>query len=318
MNNKVNAVQITTTSSTENRRGLLAWLLTLSAALISLPSPLPAQTAPLVRLFEDSQSRDYEPPSPGEVQRAEYLFRQALIGVIGAEQRAAWASLGFQTERVSEGDQVFTVIRERPDRRQGRGFYVLNTSKAGAPILQAPHALNDKHTGMIAIGLLTSGRFAAGAWSTAPRRHQNDDDETVTDSDMAHQSESYFVAFTRAAAQALPASAILQLHGFSNTKRKTEPGRKASAIVSAGERQITPAVQEAARCLRTQVAEPVLTYPDEVKELGALTNEIGELLRKLGRSSFVHIEMAPRLREQLNKDGELRQRISACLAQVRP
>jgi hypothetical protein len=318
MSNWVNPVQTALTPTTKSHQGFLAWLLWLSVALLGLPPPVLAQVAPLARLFEESQSQAYEPPSPGELQRAEYLFRQALIGVIGAEQRAAWASLGFQIERISDRDQVFTVIRERPDRRQGRGFFVLGAPTAGAPILQAPHALNDKHTGLIAIGLLTSGRFAAGAWSTAPRRYQNEDDATVTDSDMAHQVDSYFTAFTRAAAQAQPSSAILQLHGFSNAKRKTEPGRKASAIISAGEKQNTSAVQETVRCLRSQIAEPVLSYPEDVKELGALTNEIGELLRKLGRSSFVHIEMASGLREHLHKDDGLRQRIGACLARVRP
>lgn len=289
--------------------------------LLALLSPilLAAQPTSLNRLFATSQTRTYQPPSPEELKQAESLFRQAFSGPLLPEQEAAWAVLGFEVLRVTEkNERVFTVIRERRDQRQGRGFYVFSTAPAGVPILQAPHALNDEHTGAIAIGLFVNNPFAAGAWSTAPRRHQTEDGETTTNSDMAHQSDSYFIAFSRAAALARPNSAILQLHGFSTAKRKTAAGRRAGVIVSAGQHESTPALTQTVDCLRDGLNAPVLAYPQEVRELGARTNEIGEMLRTFNRSSFVHIEIAQPLRSQLRADAELRQRIGACLAGVRP
>lgn len=293
------------------------WWIGLVALLAWLPPAGAAQQSPLNRLLQDSQTKAYQAPSPDELKQVEYLFRQAFTGAARPAQRAAWAALGFTVERVTEKQQVFTVIREQPNQRQGRGLYIFALAAAGAPILQAPHALDDKHTGAIAIALLAEGGFMAGAWSTAPRRYENEDDEVVKDSDMAHQPDSYFIAFSRAAAAAQPASAILQLHGFSNAKRKTDIGRRANVIVSAGQHQPTPAAEQVAGCLRN-LMNYALLYPTEVKELGALTNQIGQALRTLERSSFVHIEMNQPLRDQVNADPSVRQRVGACLLKAHP
>ncbi|HRD68087.1 MAG TPA: hypothetical protein PKY50_18275 [Candidatus Competibacter sp.] len=288
-------------------RGWLAVLLALSAPALA------ARPATLESLFRDSQGRDYQPPSPDELRQAEQLFQRAFAGQV---ETADWAALGFQVERLTEQGGVLTVIRESPDQRRGRGFYAFAAPLAGAPILQAPHALSDRYTGIIAVKLFASGRFAAGAWSTAPRAYQDDDEDV--DADMAHRPDSYFVAFSRAAAVSRPAGAVIQLHGFAAEKRKTGAGRKAGAIVSASQRQPTPAAEGIARCLGGAFAEPVLLYPLQVKELGGLTNQIAQTLRMLGHSGFVHLELAQPLREQLHRDAEARQRFGTCLAGARP
>lgn len=289
-------------------RGWLALLLAI------WPLALAAQPTTLENRFRESQGRDYQPPSSDELRQAEQLFQRAFAGRIEATE---WAALGFQVERVTENDRVFMVIREQPNQRRGHGFYTFAAPMTDAPILQAPHALSDQHTGVIALHLFAEGRFAAGAWSTAPRRYQDDEDQTV-DADMAHQPDSYFIAFSRAAALARPARALLQLHGFATHKRKTEAGRAAGVIVSAGQRQPTPAAEQIARCLAEKLTTPVLLYPQDVRELGALTNQVGKALRTLGHSGFVHIELAQPVREQLRADAELRQRFGACLVRVRP
>lgn len=285
------------------------------AVLLALLAPLLAAARPvtLENLFRDSQGRDYQSPSPDELRQAEQLFQRAFAGRIEA---ADWAALGFRVERLTEQGGVLTVIREAPDQRRGRGFYAFVDSPVSAPILQAPHALSDRYTGIIAVELFASGRFAAGAWSTAPRGYQDDDEDV--DADMAHRPDSYFVAFSRAAAMSRPAKVVVQLHGFAADKRKTEAGRRAGAIVSASQRQPTPVAEEIARCLGGVFAEPVLLYPLQVKELGGLTNQIAQTLRTLDHFSFVHLELAQPLREQLHRDAEARQRFGACLAGTRP
>jgi len=285
------------------------------AVLLALLAPLLAAARPvtLENLFRDSQGRDYQSPSPDELRQAEQLFQRAFAGRIEA---ADWAALGFRVERLTEQGGAFTVIREAPDQRRGRGFYAFVDSPVSAPILQAPHALSDRYTGIIAVELFASGRFAAGAWSTAPRGYQDDDEDV--DADMAHRPDSYFVAFSRAAAMSRPAKVVVQLHGFAADKRKTEAGRRAGAIVSASQRQPTPVAEEIARCLGGVFAEPVLLYPLQVKELGGLTNQIAQTLRTLDHFSFVHLELAQPLREQLHRDAEARQRFGTCLAGARP
>lgn len=285
------------------------------AVLLALSAPLLAAARPptLENLFRESQGRDYQPPSPDELRQAEQLFRRAFAGRIEA---AEWAALGFRVERLAERGGAFTVIREAPDQQRGRGFYAFVDSPVSAPILQAPHALSDRYTGIIAVELFASGRFAAGAWSTAPRGYQDDDEDV--DADMAHRPDSYFIAFSRAAAMSRPAKVVVQLHGFAADKRKTEAGRRAGAIVSASQRQPTPVAEEVARCLGGAFAEPVLLYPLQVKELGGLTNQIAQTLRTLDHSGFVHLELAQPLREQLHRDAEARQRFGACLAGARP
>lgn len=314
MNEAIENLQKEWTPTWKKTVGRPRWRGWLAVLLALMPSTLAAAPAILESLFRESQGREYQSPSSDELRQAEQLFLRAFAGRIEAVD---WAALGFQVERVTGQGHAFTVIRERSDQRRGRGFYAFAAARADAPVLQAPHALSDQHTGAIATGLFAGGQFAAGAWSTAPRRYQ-DDDEGEVDADMAHRPDSYFVAFSRAAALSRPASAILQLHGFAADQRKTEAGRGAGVIVSAGQRQPTPAAESIARCLGEAFAEPVLLYPVQVKELGGLTNQIGQTLRTLGNAGFVHLELARPLREQLRRDVESRQRFGACLAGARP
>ena len=290
------------------------WRGWLAAGLAMWPLSQAIGAETLESQWRDSQSREYQQPTAEELARAEALFRRAFAGESGATLAADWAALGLQIASVTENDRVFTVIREKPDQRRGRGFYAF-TAPAPTPVLQAPHALSDQHTGVIAMRLFRAGRFAAGAWSTAPRSYEDDEDETVN-ADMARRPDSYFIAFSHAAA-AQSGRVVVQLHGFAAEKRKTEAGRTAGAIVSAGQSPATPASEQTARCLSGVFTEPVLLYPNQINDLGALVNPVGKALRALGNAGFVHIELALPVREQLRNDAGLRGRFGTCLAGVR-
>ncbi|HRY15870.1 MAG TPA: hypothetical protein P5330_08365 [Candidatus Competibacteraceae bacterium] len=269
------------------------------------------------RLWSASRSDEYRAPTPEALAETERLFRRALAGETGNALAADWAALGYKMEQVTDWNQVFTVVHEQPDQCWGRGFYVFAALPAGHPVLQAPHSFHDLHTGAIALRLFGQGRFAAGAWNTVRRSYQNRDGEKVN-ADMAHAPESPFIAFSRAVAFVRPASAILQLHGFKAEERKTQTGRAAGAIISAGQRQPTAAAERTARCLDALFTEPVLLYPIQVEELGGVTNAIGQTLRALGSNAFVHIELAQPLREQLRDNEALQGSFGDCLAGVWP
>lgn len=289
----------------------LAMGLMLSAATAS------AESSRLESLWSASRSDEYRAPTPEALAKTEQLFRRTLAGEMGEALAADWAALGYKMEQVTQKNQFLTVVREQPDQRWGRGFYVFAALPTGHPVLQAPHAFHDLHTGRLALRLFGQGRFAAGAWNTVRRSYENSDGEKVN-ADLAHLSESPFIAFSRAVAFARPASAILQLHGFSAEKRSTRTGRAAGAIISAGQPQPTPAAERTARCLDALFTEPVLLYPIQVGELGGTTNTIGQTLRALGSNAFVHIELARPLREQLHDNEALQQQFGDCLAGVQP
>lgn len=286
-------------------------------SLTALLASTLVQAASLEALWQDSQSPTYQPPSSSDLAQIERLFQRSFAQPTDATLAIDWATLGFQWERIQAQGRTFMVIREQPDRLQGRGFYAVAVTPDPAPILQAPHALSDRHTGVITLRLFESGQFTAGAWSTAPRSYETDDDGPVN-ADMAHLPDSGFIAFSRAVARVYPNRAILQWHGFANEKRKTDAGRQAGAIVSAGQKPSTPAAQQTMHCLGAVLPEPVLLYPDQVKELGGVTNQIGQTLRAMGNMGFVHIELAAPLREQLRTDTELRQQLGNCLEGIRP
>ncbi len=288
------------------------WL-TAGLAVWPLTQAMSAET--LESQWRDSQSREYQQPAAEELAQAEALFRRAFAGESGATLATDWAALGFRLDSIIARGRTFITLYEQPEQRRGRGFYAFAAPAAATPVLQAPHALSDQHTGVIAMRLFQAGPFAAGAWSTAPRRYEDDEDETVN-ADMARRPDSYFIAFSHAAA-AQPGRVVVQLHGFAAEKRKTEAGRTAGAIVSAGQRQPTRAAAQAVQCLSGILTEPVLLYPNQINELGALINPVGKTLRALGNAGFVHIELALPVREQLRNDAELRGRFGACLAGAR-
>lgn len=114
-----------------------------------------------------------------------------------------------------------------------------------------------------------------------------------------------------------PDRAVIQIHGYANGRRKAEAGKSSSVIVSAG--GLRPDwLAPLGRCLESGGMGPVLTYPDQVSELGGTTNVSGRILRTMGLSSFVHVEMNREVRTRLLEEAGLRKGFITCLNGVRP
>ena len=271
-------------------------LLILTPILMTLlPSLSFAQTDFANTLKLASAGKQFIQPSRAEIQRGEALFLRLFKGERSAALNAAWAEAGFDVLSADSGQ--LTLVVEQASQRAGRGFFVL---RAGAPVmLQIPHAFHDELTREIGVSVFKRGRFSAAAWNTVPRKFEQNGQ--VINADMAHLTNTYFIAFSRAFARHYPQGNIVQLHGFDQSKRKSSAAAFADVIISNGSGRASPLLKKIAVDLQQKTKLNILVYPDDVRELGATTNTVAADLRDIGFTQFTHIEMSRGFRERLKR-----------------
>ena len=278
-----------------------------------------AEPADLIqRLWTESRSPVYQAPSLQQLDQAQALFEQTLRASDPVHHQQAWHKLGFELLPIppgAPGTGTMFVLREMPGQQRGWGFFLFNPGAPQRWILQAPHSISDLHTGQIAAQLSTSGRFWAGAWNTVPRHYRNPLDPSAS-ADLAHRQDSLLLRFTQAALTVQPQLAVLQLHGFASAKRRTVQAARSAAIISPGQNTRQALSTAFSQCLNDRLAEPILLFPRDTKELGGTTNTIARWLRSQNRSRFVHFEMALDLRQQLRRDSAFRTLLLDCLEQA--
>lgn len=275
------------------------------ACLVALPA-YGAGSVLNTRLAEAIRGGHYQPPDNRELERVEAVFLRLAKGVPPADIAADLSELALEAER----DGVLVVVRERGDARRGRGFFVFRQD-ARPDVLQIPHGFKDEMTRDIGAALFAEGNFSAAIWNTVPRHY--DKDGARIDADMAHRPASYFNAFTRATARAWPQGQTLQIHGFDAGKRKSAAGADADMILSNGSRTPGDRLRHQTRCLSQALKQRIALYPDQVGELGGTTNRQGDVLRSLGYSGFVHIEISRELRNELRSSKETRSAFLRCM-----
>ena len=271
-------------------------LLILTPILMTLlPSISFAQTDFANILKEASVGKQFVQPSHAEIRRGEALFSRLFKGERSIALNAAWAEAGFDVLSADSGQ--LTLVVEQASQRAGRGFFVL---RAGAPVmLQIPHAFYDELTREIGVSVFKRGRFSAAAWNTVPRKFEQNGQ--VINADMAHLTNTYFIAFSRAFARHYPQGNIVQLHGFDQSKRNSSTAASAAAIISNGSGSASPMLKKLAVDLQQKTKLNILVYPDDVRELGATTNTVAAALRDIGFTQFTHIEMSRGFRERLKR-----------------
>jgi hypothetical protein len=239
------------------------------------------------------------------------MFKQALLNVPDAD---AAARLGLNMQP-SDGDWNGILLSEAEGDCAGRGAYLLRQGTSVPLAITAPHRGSDLHSGAIAAALFVETGAAAAAWNSAPRRSSEDCSTAI---DLAREDKHHFTAFSLAFAEAFPSGRVVQIHGFDTDKRASEAAREAQIIVSNGTAEPTDKLLDLADCLSRNLApRPVLVYPIETGELGALNNAQAQVLRdQAGFDGFVHLEMSAELRGELVQDEMLRARIGRCLVEA--
>lgn len=217
---------------------------------------------------------------------------------------------------IAPGATAVVALREGDGDCRGRGNYVLHEMTGdgagkGAVALVAPHRGADLHTGPIAASMFAEHAFAALATNSAPRRASA---ECPGGGDIAREPTHHLSAFSLAFAEQYPGGRIVQLHGFDRARRaEDDAAHGAGAILSNGTDQPDDAVIDAAACLTATTGVDALVYPLETRELGALTNAQGAVLREAGFTGFLHLELSLPLRQRLKDDPALRAALAQCL-----
>jgi len=245
--------------------------------------------------------------SSDELIQAKQAFKQSLDC---NNTDDIWQSLAMTMHNTDNG----LMLTEAAHAQYGRGLFMVSQSEPEQPwLIQAPHADTDLYTGEIASKLYLEGDFKAGQWNTRSRKIAIT--QRVGKADQAHLNHSYWQALTQAFAESYPNGKIIQLHGFSQSKRKTKAARTLDLILSSGSRKPPQWLQKAALCLEQSLDINVGLYPYDVKELGGTKNTQGRLLRNMGHHGFLHLEMSKPLRKQLLKQKIVRQKLLGCLSE---
>jgi hypothetical protein len=244
----------------------------------------------------------YEPPKPAEFKRAQELFEHTLRGDRKvAELKSGWERLGFGFIELATDGKPLWLVSEPPGQEFGRGWYLFRTDRESALALEAPHARNDVHTGVLALRMFLAGNARVLAASTITRRI----------ADMAHLDNTFFQALTLAFAEVCPTGLVVQLHGFESANHNNSG---ADVIASAGTRTPEAWLGDAARRLKEATSLTVLAYPQDTKQLGATLNAQGQALHKTKQCRFLHLEMTKDLRDRLVRDPKLRRAIQESLS----
>ncbi len=254
-------------------------------------------------LREASQARSYTPATQAELQQVSELFLRLCKEAHPANLQKDAQRL--QMEILELGD--WRILQEQAQAQRGRGFYVFRASGM-QHILQVPHSFKDEITREIGLALFAEGPFAAVAFNTVPRDFVDLEGREIN-ADMAHLENTYFLAFAKTAARALPNGKTLQIHGFNQAKRKTAVQAQADIILSAGHKQAPASLQTSQHKLAANLHTKVNLYADNLRELGATTNVQAQALRAQGYLHFIHVELSRPMREQLREDKEARQQL---------
>ena len=245
-------------------------------------------------------------PEPGRLAEAQRLFVATLEGKITSGLIDRWRAIGMQLERQGE----ILILQETENR--GAGFYLFYLGEDTLDAaLQIPHAFFDLHTREIGLKLFLEGRFRVASWNTIHRHHPVQGTEILAD--LADLQESFLQSLTAAWAVYAKDRPVLQIHGFTNKKRKDPAAARAAIILSNGTKKPHAGLALFASCLTSAGLGPVALYGRDTQDLGGVTNTQNQQLGSSGHRGFVHVELNAKLRDRLRRQKAMRSRFIQCI-----
>ena len=254
--------------------------------LVSLVITLSVRAAPLVSQLSLHQFKQLQT-----------LFKQ-LIASDTKPTKEQWALAGIS---MTENEETITLEADNNILFSiGQAVIKKQRDLALPPLmLQAPHQFYDLHTGKIADGIFNDNKYQIKMLNSVQRYSSKS-------ADLAHQELSLFSAFAEVFAQQNSQAKVIQLHGYSAKKRKTNAGRYADIIISNGSQYPDNYLRELQICHRDELGLVTRIYGYDAFELGATTNKIGKRLNKRQAGQFIHIELSKESRNNFNDDIWLR------------
>jgi hypothetical protein len=220
----------------------------------------------------------------------------------------------YRTTLKAKDDQSISVLRSKDE--LGWGVVSIDHAANSPLLLQVPHRYFDKYTADIAKHWLKTGRFKMAIVNSV-HRHAGLLQQPKVNSDQSTAPNSPFIAATRAFVTSYKQPKILQLHGFSQSKRRTFEGQRADIVLSHGANMPLPYLNQltsAAKCIKSVMGYNALVFPKGVIELGGTKNVIGKEMRKFGHfHHFFHIELSQDVRIALRKDEQAAQQLLHCI-----
>lgn len=205
------------------------------------------------------------------------------------------------------------LLAESSGTNTGGGALALRAHARTQLIIEAPHTFFDTKTLSLAVAAFEETKAQALLINTVHRGGLGSDKRRIdhirrgkTDSDAAHNDQSFFHQAHLELIRLWPQASVIQLHGY-----RDEKVPRAKIIVSAagGSAAIAPL----ARALNDALGPGTAAlYPSEVAELGGTTNKQAAASRKEG-SAFIHLELASSLRMRLARQPALRKRFTQAL-----
>jgi hypothetical protein len=288
------------------------WRRAAHVLIVMLLIPTLSRAGPLERWLDGTRSEQRIAPTSAERIQVEQLFDALFAEPAAPPDTAAWGAMNYHIGRLSDLESSFVAISEPPAERRGHAVFLINPDPGAHPIfLQAPHRFHDRLSGDIVLRLLMEGHLMAAGWNTFPR-YGPKGAPPQPDTDLAHTEATHMIGAARRFARRFPQGRVVQIHGFSGTKRRTPQGKMAAMVVSNGTRTPGSTTQRLVQCLKRH-APHVFSYPDEVQELGGTTNSVGQALRAIGWPGFVHMEINPAFRTRLRDDAPMRRHLLHCL-----
>ena len=236
-------------------------------------------------------------PTQSEIDEFEQLFLATLQRSEPWTKIAqGWNRGGWKLENWTSDGEKFLAVCEQGDQRRGRGIYVLRVDSQSPLALQAPHRFFDTKTGLLTRKLFTENDVLVAAWNTVHREQF----------DLAHRSDHYINAMTRALIKFNTSTVIAQVHGFANEKQ-SGAARSAAVIISDTTQYPGRLVRRTAEGLKQRFGfEEVRLYPSEVSQLGGTQNHQARVFHRFGQQGFLHVELNQQLRGKLVSDASMR------------
>lgn len=206
------------------------------------------------------------------------------------------------------------LLAEPSGRNRGAGAVALRVGAETSLVVEVPHSFFDEGTlpigvavfeelGALALLVNTVHRGGVGAEEERAERARSG----TSESDVAHQTQSFFHQAHLVLGRVWPRAHVVQLHGFRDEKVPT-----AKIVVSAA--GTAAVIAPLAKALNDAFGPATARlYPEEVDQLGGTRNVQAEANRDEARD-FVHLELAASFRNQLVRQKSLRERFAQALA----
>ncbi len=246
-------------------------------------------------------SGDYRPPTREQAAR--------LAAAVGALSRGDIAAaegvdaLGYEVRELEHGGRRLLVLAEAQSDRRHWGAFVVEPDAASDLLVEIPHPVSDLATPQVGLELFT--RTGARALLIAGAHRDAGEDGSA---DVAHRTDSAFEAAHRVLL--VESSVVVQLHGFDDGRRD-DP---AEVVLSDGTDDPPSRLEQVQDAVTDEGFEVCLFRGGpRCRDLAARTNVQGRSAREAG-SVFVHVEAAPRLRQEREPRRRLVEALTASLA----